>query len=379
MKKKLAIICAGESQKPLVLKAKEMGIETHCFAWDKEKHNVCKGIADYYHPISVMEKEQILEVCKEIEIDGVTTVVTSYAVPTVCYVAEKLGLTGNRYEDALVVGNKYLARQAYIKNGVKSPRFAVVQDGIEPDLTGFKYPLIVKPTDRNSTIGVSKVNNKEELRETIQRSLQFSFIKQALIEEYIEGFEVSLDTISWKGKHYILVIKEREMTAGVNCNVKIAGHWPADLPSEIQEKLKTETRKALDAINFKYGASNTEFKITPEGEVFIIETNPRMAGDRSDILMKAYNGYDMLKGVIDVALGQFEEPVITETKYSGIYLLTKQTEWVRRVIENWKNNPDIVYAEMSNEQLPELQWAGSRTGFFIYQSNQKRRWGAPSK
>ena len=379
IKKKLAIICAGESQIPLALKAKEMDIETHCFAWDKENHNQCKGIADYFHPISIIEKDKIVEICKEIGINGVTSIITSYAVPTVCYVAEELGLIGNRYEDALIAGNKYSARQAFIKNRVHSPRFAVVQDGVEPDLTGFKFPVIVKPTDRNSTIGVSKAYSKEELRDTIQRSQQFSFSGQAIIEEYIEGFEVSVDTISCKGKHYILAIKEREMGTGVYGDVKIAGHWPADLPSDIQEKIKTETQKALDAINYQFGASNTEFRITEEGDVLIIEANPRMAGEQSHILMQLYNGYDIVKGVIDVALGQFEEPVISETKFSGAYFLTKQTEWVRQVIENRENDPDIIHAEMSDEQLPELRWVGSRRGYFVYQSNQRRRWGPPSK
>jgi len=379
MKKKLAIICAGESQIPLALKAREMDIETHCFAWDKEKHNQCKGIADYFHPISIMEKDKIVEICKEIEINGVTSIITSYAPPTVCYVAEKLELIGNRYEDALVAGNKYNARQAFIKNGVHSPRFALVQDGIEPDLTEFKFPVIVKPTDRNTTIGVLKAYHKEELRNTIKRSLKFSLNGQVIIEEYIEGFEVSVDTISWKGNHHILAIKEREMGTGVNCDVKVAGHWPADLPSVIQEKIKNETQKALDAINYKYGASNTEFRITEEGKVFIIEANPRMAGEQSHILMQLYNGYDIVKGVIDVALGQFEEPVITETKFSGAYFLTKQTEWVRHVIENRENDPNIIHAEMSDEQIPELLWAGARTGHFIYQSNQRRRWGQPSE
>jgi biotin carboxylase len=376
MKKKLAIICASSDQIPLVNKAKEMGIETHCFSWDRENYTDCKGIADFFHPISILEKEQILEVCKEIKIDGVTSMIYDFAVPTVAYVAQGMGLTGNNYEDSLIPSNKFSMRQAFQRHGVSSPRFAVAGGSV--DVTGFRYPLIVKPTDRCSSIGVTKVEKEEDLQEAIQRAQENSYRKEAIIEEFLSGIELSVDAISWNGKHYILVIKERELTAGVNCDVKIAGHYPLELPSDIQQKIINETQKALDAIKYRYGASNTEFRLDKDGNISILEVNPRMAGEYSHILMKLYNGYDVVKGVIDVALGQFEPPVITETKYSGIYFWTKRSEWVKYYIDHWKEDPDIVQIELFDRELRDTQNNVDRGGYFIYQSAQKRRW-APAK
>ena len=372
MKKKLAIICASADQIPLVNKAKEMEIETHCFSWDKKNYTDCKGIADYFHPISILEKEQILEVCKDIKIDGVTSMIYDFAVPTVAYVAQGMGLPGNNYEDSLIPSNKFSMRQAFHRHGVNSPRFAIAGEGV--DLTDFRYPLIVKPTDRCSSIGVTKVGKEEDLQEAIGRAQENSYREEAIIEEFISGIELSVDAISYHGKHYILVIKERELMSGVNCDIKVAGHYPIDLPSDILEKIKIETQKALNAIGYKYGASNTEFRVTKDGEVFILEVNPRMAGDYSHILMKLYNGYDVLKGVIDVALGQFEEPVFTENKYSGIYFLTKRSEWVRQYIENRENDTDIVQVELFNKESRDPQNNVDRMGYFIYQSDRKRRW-----
>jgi len=373
MKKKLAIVGASFGQRSLYLKAKELGIETHCFAWDEGA--VCKDLADYFYPISVLDKEQILTECKKIQIDGITSVASDICVPTVCFVAEKMGLIGNRYEDSLIMCNKFSARKIYQKNGVSSPRFALARENI--DLTDFRYPIIVKPIDRGSTIGVIKVEKEEDLKNAILRAQEDSFCKEAIIEEFINGFEVSVDAITYNGKHHILAIKERELAKGVNCDVKIAGHCPTDLPSDIQDKIKNETKKALDAINFNYGASNTEFRITKDGEAFILEVNPRMPGSYSDILMELYNGYDYLKGVIEIALRKFENPVFKEYKYCGVYFLTKQTQWVREVIENRDKDPDIVLAEMSDSEISELHFIGDRIGFFIYQSNQKRRWPQP--
>jgi len=369
MKQKLAIISGKIDQSPLVNKANEMGIETHCFAWDKKAEDVyCRDIADYFHPISILEKEQILEKCKEIKIDGITTILSDYAVPTVAYVAQHMGLPGNRYEDMLMVGCKFTQRQAFAEHGVNSPRFALAQEGV--DLLGFKYPLIVKSTDRSTAIGVIKVENEEDLQEAIQQAQDTSFSKNVIIEEFIEGFEVSVDTISWNGEHYIMAIKERVMILEDHCPRKIEGHYPFELPVHVQDKIKTETFKALNAINYKYGASNTEFRLTEDNEIFAIEVNPRMAGDFSHILMKLYNGYDVLKGVIDVALGQFEKPVFPYQKYSGVYYYRKSTEWIKKIIENKENDQDIVQGKIF-EGVYEIV---GRKGYFIYQSDHKRRW-----
>ena len=123
---KLAIIGASYLQEPLVRKAKEMGLEVHCFAW--EEGAVCKDIADYFYPISIVEKELILEKCQEIGIDGITTIASDVAAPTVAYVANKMGLIGNDYDAAVCANNKYLMRNAFIKAGVPCPKYIMFSD-----------------------------------------------------------------------------------------------------------------------------------------------------------------------------------------------------------------------------------------------------------
>ena len=369
MKKKLGIISANEDQLTLVYKAKEMGIETHCFSWDKTaEHTVCKGVADFFHPISILEKEKILEKCKEIGIDGVTSICSDISVPTVAYVSQKMGLIGNSYEDIIAMSDKLSMYLIFSKKGVKLPPFTIAREDV--DISGFKYPLIVKPIDRAASVGVTKVEKEENLREAIQHAQKESYSKEALIVEYITGLEVSVDTISWNGEHHIMAIKEREMIIEDNVPRKIAGHYPFDLPENIKNKLIAETSKILNITGYKYGASNTEFRLTDTGEIFAIEVNPRMAGDQSHILMKLHNGYDVVKGVIDVALGQFENPLFTQKKYSGMYLCRKSTEWIKQAIENKENDPDIVEAKLYNED--EINHG--RIGYFIYQSDRKRRW-----
>ena len=364
--KKIAIIGASYLQLPLVSKMKEMGVESHCFAW--EDGAVCKDVADYFYPISILEKEQILAVCQSIKIDGILSVASDAAVPTICYVAEKMGLISNKYADALTATNKYEMRQAFYKNGVSSPQFVLGED-VMP--THLKYPVIVKPTDRSGSRGVLKVERKEDLSNAINRAKKESFSAQAIVEEYISGKEVSVEAISYNGIHYILAITDK-VTSGEPYFVELAHHQPSVLPDDIQEKIKLETLKALNALNVLYGASHTEIKITEEGEVYLIEVGARMGGGfiGSD-LVQLSTGYDFLKGAIQISLGEFEEPVFSEKKCSGIYFLSKETESIKSIIENSDKYSEIVRAEITGKHLRNVESCSDRSGYFIYQSNQK--------
>ena len=121
--KKLAVIGASYLQQPLVEKAKEMGLEVHCFAW--EDGAVCKGIADHFYPISIIEKEEILSICQQVGINGICTIASDVAAPTVVYVAEKMGLVGNSYKSAVRANNKYLMRESFSKADVPCPKYMV--------------------------------------------------------------------------------------------------------------------------------------------------------------------------------------------------------------------------------------------------------------
>lgn len=365
--KKIAIIGASYLQLPLVLKAKEMGLETHCFAW--EEGAVCKEICDFFYPISILDKEIILDICKNINIDGITSIASDAAVPTVCFVAEKMNLIANNYSDALSATNKYEMRKRFIQNNVSCPQFLVAESNYSVE--GFRFPLIVKPTDRSGSRGVMKIEKFEELQDAVKRAQNESFTKQAIIEEYISGVEVSVETISWQGQHYILAITDK-VTTNEPYFVELEHHQPSNLSDDIQEKVKKETLKALSALNINYGASHAEFKITAAGEVFAIEVGARMGGDFiGSHLVKLSTGYDFVKGVVDISLGNFEEPKLNDEKCAGVYFLCKETKHLLPIIQNSGKYSEIVETEITDSELHNIQCSADRSGYLIYQSDKK--------
>lgn len=366
MKKKIAIIGASYLQLPLVEKAKEMGLETHCFAWSEGA--VCKNVADYFYPISILEKDTILQKCLEINIDGITTIATDMAVPTICYVAEKMNLISNTYNSSIISTNKSDMRKAFEKGNCSIPKFIEVTNCIN-NLEGFKFPLIVKPIDRSGSRGVTKVHYESDLSEAINYAINDSFSKKAIVEEYIEGVEVSVETISWKGQHTILTITDK-VTTGAPHFVELAHHQPTKLDVVIQDKIKTEVIKCLNALEIKHGASHSEFKITDNGEVYIIEVGARMGGDFiGSHLVQLSTGYDFLEGVIDIALGKYETPILKSNNFSGVYFLCKETEKILHFF-NQKNNFDFK-KQIQDSNFKNITNSNDRSGYLIYQDNKR--------
>ena len=368
-KKKLAIIGASYLQLPLVRKAREMGIETHCFAW--EQGAVCKNVADYFYPISTIDKEAVLKKCREVGIDGITTIASDVATLTVNYVASRMGLISNPDEYSETCTNKYKMRQCFIENGIPSPKFTLVDGRNNYDIMGFHFPLIVKPTDRSGSRGVEKVLDAFPLEDAIHRATKESFSGEAIIEEFVTGREISVETISYQGKHHVLQITDK-VTTGAPFFVELEHHQPSTLPADIQDKIRQLVPQALDALHIQYGAAHSELKITEDNDIKFIEIGARMGGDFiGSSLVQLSTGYDFLKGVIEVALGTFSEPQQTLKKHSGVFFLCKETENLVAIIENHRAYPEIVEAEITDSELRSIEQSADRSGYFIYQSDTK--------
>ena len=303
---KIAIIGANEFQNKLIIKAKEMGIETHVFAW--EEGAVGKENSDFFYPISIIEKEKILEICKKIKIDGICSIASDLAMHTVNFVANELNLKGNSLECTELTTNKYKMRERLSKSNLPCPKYILVNNIEKVNLEDLSFPLIVKPTDRSGSRGIYKVNNESELEPAIKSALEESFSKEILIEEYILGDEYSVESISEKGIHKVLQITKKYTTGAPNFIER--GHIePVEIDDKLYKKIEQVILKSLDILEVSNGASHSEIKIL-ENDIKIVEIGARMGGDfiGSD-LVKISTGIDYLELVINIALNR--ENVIT--------------------------------------------------------------------
>lgn len=367
--KKLAIIGASEFQAPLIIKAKEMGLETHVFAW--KCGDVGETIADYFYPISITECEEIYQQCKKIGIDGICTIGTDLGTIPVGYVANRLGLVANSEECVKKATNKHLMRKCFEKNGDPSPRSVEISGRQDIENCEFDYPVICKPTDRSGSRGIYKVNSKKELLDIAEKSIEYSFEKKALVEEFAEGQEYSVEYISYKGKHQFLALTKKYTTGAPNF-IETGHIEPAPVSEQLLEKVKSVTEHALDSLEVTNGASHTELKIDNDGNIKIIEIGARMGGDFiGSHLVQLSTGVDFVKCVIQVAIGE-EPQVIRNDKTSHAAVRFVFCESDKKVFATIKKeNPSIIVGEHFDEITDEkVVDSSSRFGYFMLKAEE---------
>lgn len=368
---KLVIIGASYLQLPLVVRAKEMGFETHVFAW--EEGAVCKDAADFFYPITITDIDGIYLVCKKIRPMGIVSIGSDLATIAVNTIADRLDLIGNSLHCTKVCTDKFLMRSCLSSAGLSCPAFVRVT-AAEPDLDygTLSYPVIVKPVDRSGSRGVSKVDGQAGLREAIEKARSESFIGDVIVESYIDGRELSIEAISWKGKHYILQCTDK-VTSGPPHFVEMSHHQPALLTDLERNKLHDTVISALDALIITNGASHTEVKFDKDGNPTIIEVGARMGGGciGSD-LVRLSTGYDFVKAVIDVSIGKFHIPTVSDIAYSGIHYIFAEPGILRGILfkgDEYVEKHEILVPMES--RITKVIDSTQRAAYYIYKSDHR--------
>lgn len=369
MDKKLVIIGANDFQTQLIKKAKELGYETHVFAW--EDGAIGKTIADYFYPISIVNKDEILGYCKKIKPAGVCSIASEVANITVNYLAKHLGLVCNSEKCVLLSTNKHEMRKAFAENNDPSPKSILVDAKSDLQKIDIDFPVLVKPTDRSGSRGITKVLKFEDLQQAVSFACNESFEKKALVEEFVEGKEYSVEYISYQGKHTFLALTKK-FTTGAPHYIEYAHKQPAVVDNIVLKQIKTIIPKALDSLKIEYGASHSEIKIDKSGNIKIIEIGSRMGGDciGSD-LVPLSTGYDFMKMVIDIAVGY--QPDFIHTKhYVNSFIRFIFTKNDIDIIKKFKSNTDYIMIReviLLSEFQSNVTDSSDRYGYCIFASD----------
>lgn len=370
MKEKIAVIGANEPLIPFYRQAKALGYEVIGIAI--EKGAVCKRYCDNFYPVSFADKDAVVEVCRKEKVDGIISFSLESALPTVAYVASKLGLVSNSEESIKLTQSKFAQRQALENAGIPVPKYYLIENVADLSKVVCRFPVIVKPVDSGGSQGICKVESKDKLTEAYNYAISFSRTSKAIIEEFVDGREFSVEYISHQGKHYFLQITDK-VTSGAPRFVEMQHHQPADIPVSVWNRIKAMVEGALTALKIENSASHTEIKWNSNDELFIIETGARMGGDYiSSDLVRLSTGYDFVDGAIKLAIGKFEEPTFPKPMHSGVYFYSKLALEVGEIIKNHEKWPEIVEWEYSDEPLMDVKSNADRRGYFLYQKENER-------
>ncbi len=328
--------------------------------------------SDMYFKANVRDIEESVKRAKEINekihIDGVISIV-EHAVPTAAAIAEELKLTYISTDTAYRARNKFEMKEAYIKNGIKVAKYELISEYNEAKEFANRngYPIVLKPIIGGGSICVLKINSEEELKNSFQKlkddiksiysidSIYDFTIKKygekiILVEEYIEGIEMSVETVNFKGKTNVLAIHEKEMFGEINIFPEAFFCTPASFSNEIQQHIIEITKKSNKALGIDYGLTHTEYRLTSNNELYIIETGARMGGGPIFESVLNSTGVNMMHVLLDISLGK--EPKYTKFKeqkviasYLYYSLIDKDSKIVDMHFENLEkviNNPNLI-------------------------------------
>lgn len=369
-KKRLMILGTNEYQNPVIIRAKELGYETHVYGLPRGE--IGERTADFFHPVDVCDFEKMWKEVEKLNPCGIVSICSELVLHTMNYLLRKRGIPCNSEWTEQISTDKYLMRKAMRDGGVDSPNFMLVTDemsieDIESSITGFAFPLICKPVDLSSSRGVFKIENRDGLKDALDYALEWSKKKEVILEEFIDGPEYSGESIAYQGRYKLLAITEKH-TTGAPHFVETGHRQPAHLSEEMRAKVEQTLYKAFAAMKIEYGAIHPEFRITRDGKIYFMEIATRMGGDCIGTdLTPLSSGYDFMGMVINICQGKAPDfTKIREPKTAEIhYILTpSDLEEYERV---QKEEPDTIWRASTIKPLsgkPVLKSA-DRAGYYI--------------
>ena len=305
--KKILLLGGSRYLLPVIKSAHELGL--YVITCDYLLDNIAHKYSDEYVNVSIIDKEAVLEAAKKLEIDGIMSFATDPGVVTAAYVAEKLGLPyGGSYESVSILQDKGRFRRFLTEHNFNVPHaksYEKLEDAL-CDTDFFTWPVIVKPVDSAGSKGVTRVDDKNELRRAIEYALEFSQCDQYIIEDFIEkkGCSSDSDSFSIDGKLVATTFSSQRFDIqSDNPYAPMAYSWPSTFSREHEDELTSEIQRLLTLLDMQSSIYNIETREGVDGKAYIMEVSPRGGGNRLAEMIRYASGVDMIKAAVQAAVG----------------------------------------------------------------------------
>lgn len=374
--KKLMILGASILQLPAIVRAKELGLQVIAVDMDPEavgfrEEGVIREV------ISTNDIDGVLTAAKRHRIDGIVTICTDMPMRTVARVAAELGLPGISEEAAFRSTNKAAMRRCLAEHGVPVPKFRNVikweeyLDAVAQFMDEGR--CVVKAADNSGSRGIkllSEVRDRAEVEKAFAYCKEFSRSGELVVEAFMEGPEVCVETLNINGICYPIQITD-QLAKDPPYFTDAGYSQPCRMSPEIQEEIRRVAIAANLALENNCGSSCTELIVTKDGPK-VVEVGARLAGDcMTTHLVPLSTGVDMVEGVIRIALG--EKPDIAQkwSKGAAIRYYMKPVSGVIKEIRGLEaarkseGVQQVTIIHGPGFTAKELRSSGDRLGFVI--------------
>ena len=319
--KKLMLLGGIRYLLPVIKAAHEQGY--YVITADYLPDNIAHKYSDEYVNVSIIDKEAVLKVAQDKQIDGIMSFGVDPGVVAASYVQNKMGLPSfGPFESVEILQNKDKFREFLTKNGFNVPLakgFDSVEAAMEESYW-YPWPVIVKPTDAAGSKGVTRVDKAEDLKPALEYAMQHSISGHIIVEEFIDkqGCSSDTDSMSIDGKlKFVSFCAQRFDAEAVNPYTPAAFSWPSTFTKEQEEYLTSEIQRLITLLNLKTVVYNIEVRVAPNGKPYIMELTPRGGGNRLCEMLRYATGVDMITAITRAMVGDPILEPIEQKPYNG--------------------------------------------------------------
>lgn len=302
---KILILAGGYDQIALIKELQSRGHEV--ILADYLDNPPAKQYVEAHFQVSTLDQDAICKLAVQEKVDLVTTVCTDQALLTVAGVSEKLGmpfyLSSSTAQD---VTNKIYMKKKFKEYAIPTADWIILEEdnqSIEEIERKWKFPLVIKPCDANSSKGVTKVKDRDSLVKAVRDAFEISRSKKVIVESFMEGEEISVDV--WKDKEGAKVL----LVSSTNKMKTQEDHftiYQSKYPIELSETVKTKIQDIANRICQAFGLENAPLliqAIVNGDDISVIECSARMGGGTKYKLIQHITGVDIMRVYVDRVLG----------------------------------------------------------------------------
>lgn len=377
--KKIMILGGSILQLPIIRKAKKMKLYT--IVLDYDANAIGLNEADKAYIISTTDIKSAIEIAKKEKLDSIVTMATDMPMRTVAAVGNKFNLNTISFDTALKATDKLLMRKQLALHNIPIPLFYEVKNLIDFNkaIKNFKDKFIVKPSDGSGSKGVVLCdhNQQKDLTSIFYEVMSYSSSGYILLEEFMNGPEVSVESLTINGKSHVIAITDKRKTA-LPYFVETGHSIPSTLDNEVQREIKEVTIAAIESLGINTGPTHTELIITDEGPK-IVEIGARLGGDNiTSHLVPLATGIDMVEATIKLSLGESIDFKKGNNFGAAIRYFHGKDGKLKSVgnVKKLRDKPgvkEIIVTKKIGESIQEIHSSSDRLGYVIAQDENVNR------
>ncbi|MGW5052733.1 ATP-grasp domain-containing protein [Actinokineospora sp. NPDC004072] len=305
----LLVLGAGEEQVVLYQEARRRGLRT--IAVDMRADRPGIALADEFLRISTTDHRGIAAALRGRRLAGVVSTAADTCLDSWHHLSVHFGTPWVYPAEAAAVSmDKSAFHRTAAAAGVPTYRWAQSDDLTElaAAAAGFRFPVVVKPTDASGGRGVHGVDDPADLDVALKTAARLSPRGQVIVEEFVEGVNYTVNVFMSGGEVALGVITEKMILPGPG--FLIGGHTaPARLTPADEAAMTAEAAALCRAFGLLDGPANFDVVVSPDGTRYVLEVGARMSGNGFPRLVSALAGVDCVAAVVALAIG---EPVRLE-------------------------------------------------------------------